>query len=425
MGVLRTPAGASLALLSLLLSPLRVRAADCHSLCAERVGVTWVAPNGNLLVQGPVPTTAFCKDSPSCTVDYDGLESAIEEAIQRQIQIGPGASGLSLQAYDALRAIRQQGAFNLSGYQLASHVNLNAADDTEVGALEAEWEFFGVSSANANRTAALCQGSVYNPCGNFMHPSFSSPGGDDDADSTHNATVGLSHWYPYNGCPGANCSDLPGRPWNVSVVDWSFPSGANFSDCVEDIWRLLHPLPSVSVGKRVVYMHCGGGTDRTGSLALGFRLQHLNQTLAEAYNSLLQTTRASIPPNAANKALVQWWCEHEFVASSSVVPAAEVQRLCSWPAPGPPAPTPLPNSGVAVYTVVLAVLLPLAAIGAAVVFFRSRRRTSAGCRFLRSDWGMHGPGTSYARTREPSEVEATMYLDADKEQIRTPLTADT
>ena len=78
---------------------------DCRSLCDERVGVTDVHANGNILVQGPVPTTAFCREV-ACTVDYNGLDRAIGAAIARQTAFADGASsGLTEGAYARLAAV--------------------------------------------------------------------------------------------------------------------------------------------------------------------------------------------------------------------------------------------------------------------------------------------------------------------------------
>ena len=141
------------------------------------------------------------------------------------------------------------------------------------------------------------------------------------------------------------------RGHGTSASDWSFPSGANFTDCVEDIWRLLHPLPSASVGKRVVYMHCGGGTDRTGSLVLGFRLA----LEPDAVGGIRRPTRHHPCWDSSKR------CKQSLgavvVRASSLHPARLCPRLRSNASvlgltPGPPAPTPSPHSGVAVCTVV-------------------------------------------------------------------------
>ena len=39
-------------------------------------------------------------------------------------------------------------------------------------------------------------------------------------------------------------------------------------------------------------------------------MRALGQTLDDAYRALLKTTKAGIAPNAANKALAQYWCKH-------------------------------------------------------------------------------------------------------------------
>ena len=288
-------------------------AADCRSLCAERVGITDWWPNGNILVQGPVPTTAFCREHPDCTIDLDGLNKAIGGALKRQAALPDGASsGLSEAAYARLSAHSGQ-AFDLSKYQLASHVNLASGDPDEIGALRAEWRFFDASESEVAAQAAHCNytdaagraaegrwpgRSVWNPCTpepGFAHPTFASPPGEP---TVHSALLGTSHWYPYNGCPAGDCEAaalrLPsGAPAGADEKGglWTFPAGANFTACVQDVVELMADRTH---GPRVVYMHCGGGTDRTGSLVLGYRMSMLGQSLADAYHSLLKTTVAGI-----------------------------------------------------------------------------------------------------------------------------------
>lgn len=366
---------------------------DCRSLCAERVGVTDVHPtNGNILVQGPVPTNAFCREVPSCTVDYVGLNAAIGAAIQRQTALPDGASsGLSEGAYARLSTVARTSAFALEDYQLASHVNLASADPDEIGALRAEWRFFGASAAAAAAKGASCNytgsdygsswpaHSVWNPCRDpepgFAHPTFSAPPGQ----AVSSPKLGTSHWYPYNGCPGANCTKLlplppraPATP--AAAQNWSFPAGANFSACVQDVVALL---ADSSHGKRVVYMHCGGGTDRTGSLVLGYRMRVLGQALGDAYGALLKTTEAGIAPNSPNQALAQHWCEHVLhTGEADDVLAAH----CSYPPAGAPSRS---SAGIVVAFIAFA-----GGAGAFVLWMRRRRRAHASLAKYVDDYGV-------------------------------------
>jgi len=203
--------------------------------------VDYSEATGNILVRGPEPiilrsgtvNTEGCLPSNEWRFAYDELNAMI----LHEKDVAPEYFTDSKKA--ALRADLQ--TFNLADYQFIDISLLNAGDSNKA-LFATETTAYG-----GDNSFSTCTGSTLNP-------------------ATIRGGTGNLIWSNTIGCPNNDESCIQARLW---TNDDGFCS---YADTVNNI-SVMMGQKDPSGKKRLIYVHCNHGADRTGGIVLGYLIK--------------------------------------------------------------------------------------------------------------------------------------------------------
>lgn len=203
--------------------------------------VDYSEATGNILVRGPEPiilrsgtvNTEGCLDSDKWRFAYDELN----EMIQHEKNVAPEYFTDSRKA--ALIADLQ--TFNLADYQFIDISLLNAGDSNKALFVTETTAYGGDTSFSTCTGSTLVPATIRNGTGNLI-------------------------WSNTIGCPNNDESCIQARLWTNN------DGFCSYADTVNNI-SVMMGQKDPSGKKRLVYVHCNHGADRTGGIVLGYLMK--------------------------------------------------------------------------------------------------------------------------------------------------------
>ena len=203
--------------------------------------VDYSEATGNILVRGPEPiilrsgtvNTEGCLDSAKWRFAYDELN----EMIQHEKNVAPEYFTDSKKA----ALVKDLQTFNLADYQFIDISLLNAGDSNKALFATETTAYGGDNSFSTCTGSALVPATIRNGTGNLI-------------------------WSNTIGCPNNDAACIQARLWTNN------DGFCSYADTVDNL-SVMMGQKDPSGKKRLIYVHCNHGADRTGGIVLGYLLK--------------------------------------------------------------------------------------------------------------------------------------------------------
>jgi hypothetical protein len=239
---------------------------------------------GNILVRGNMPminsVNGQCIDADKLKIAYEELNQALKSKVG--------------------------GGFDLRNHTL---IDITLIDNqSDLDQFDPELRSFGGTPVDLCREAQ-CADPCWPPsmvCKSWTWGKF---WGNGQITTANGPAPGNMVWWPLTAC---DASDISQCDKGLLVEENNGVKGWNFSGLVDSV---LKEMKSADKGKKVIFFHCIQGCDRTGALAIGYRLKKAQQaglplTLREARD--MGVKEVNLTPNFGYYQLAAFYCQSLF-----------------------------------------------------------------------------------------------------------------